>query len=559
MAQKRRVATLYRVSTKGQLEGNEIPMQQRACHDFIEQNGWTLVKEYVEKGVSGYKTATEDRDELQRAKYDAENGHYDVLLVFMFDRLGRRTYETPMLLKWFNDQGIEVWSVKEGRQDFKDESSDITNFLRFWQSNNESKKTSMRVNEKHEQMVKDGAYRGGTAPYGYKLIKSGEVNKKGKELMKLSVNEDQAIIVRQMFSLVKDEGYGSNRISQYLNERGIKTSTGSNWNTGAINFILRNPIYKGYPSYGKRKSKEGVFESKDRDKWILPEHCVEELVIIAKDDFDYVQTFRSSRSVENIKKHEYSRVNSTKSPLLLVGMIKCGYCGSPLTTTYNSKKYVLANGDIQKWKRAVYRCSGKALKKVECVGQTMYSQSKIEDTVLDEVENYLAYMKKIDYSKFADDYDQDEHQFIKKSLDNKNKELETAFEELNALKSEISKSIMGKSTFKPELLNELIEQKQEDIKNIDAEVRKLETDLNAKKIELSDIKELADSIGIWNDKFKEASHEKQKTMLRSIIENVTVFKDSIDIKFRLDIVQFLSNAGNGSVSELRGRAHRWQR
>lgn len=139
-------------------------------------------------------------------------------------------------------------------------------------------------------------------------------------------------------------------------------------------------------------------------------------------------------------------------------MIRCGNCGSPLTTTYNSKKYALANGEIQKWKRAVYRCSGKALKKVECAGQTMYAQNKIEDTVLEEVDNYLSYLKKMDYQEYAKDYNQEEFDYIKQAVDKKNKELESCYEEINALKSEISKSIMGKSTFKPEMLNDLIEQ-----------------------------------------------------------------------------------------------------
>lgn len=559
MAGSLRVATFYRVSTKGQLDGNDIPMQRRACTDFIDSKGWTLVKEYVEKGVSGYKTSNDERDEIQRAKYDAENGHYDILLCFMFDRLGRRTYETPMLIKWFTTQGVEVWSVKEGQQEFKDESHDITNFLRFWQSNNESRKTSLRVDEKHAQMAEDGVFRGGTAPFGYKLVKSGLLNKKGKELMKLEIDDAQAVVVKQIFNLVKDEGYGSNRISQYLNERGIKTSTGSKWNTGALNFILRNPTYKGYPAYGKRKSKEGVFVTKDKSEWTLPEQCQTHLVIIPEDDFDYVQTFRSSRSVDNIKNHSYSRVNSTKSPLLFVGMIRCDYCGSPLTTTYNSKKYTLANGDVQKWKRAVYRCSGKALKKVECAGQTMYAQSKIEDTVLEEVENYLSYLRKLDYREYAKDYNQEEFDYIKQAVSMKNKELESCYEEINALKSEISKSILGKSAFKPEMLNELIEQKQNELALIDSEVRKLEIDLQTKKSELNDIKELSESIGMWGDIFKEASDEKKKTMLRSIIDVITVMRDGIDIKFRLDIVQFLSNAGNGSISELCGRAHRWQR
>jgi len=45
---------------------------------------------------------------------------FDVLLVlvFMFDRLGRKDDETPFIVEWFVQQGIEVWSVKEGEQRF---------------------------------------------------------------------------------------------------------------------------------------------------------------------------------------------------------------------------------------------------------------------------------------------------------------------------------------------------------------------------------------------------------------------------------------------------------
>ena len=43
---------------------------------------------------------------------------FDVLLVFMFDRLGRREDETPFVVQWFVQQGIEVWSTREGEQRF---------------------------------------------------------------------------------------------------------------------------------------------------------------------------------------------------------------------------------------------------------------------------------------------------------------------------------------------------------------------------------------------------------------------------------------------------------
>lgn len=58
----KRAATFYRVSTKGQLDENEILLQRRACQAYITRAGWTLVKEYTERGVSGYKVPTERRD-----------------------------------------------------------------------------------------------------------------------------------------------------------------------------------------------------------------------------------------------------------------------------------------------------------------------------------------------------------------------------------------------------------------------------------------------------------------------------------------------------------------
>ena len=51
----KRVYTLYRVSTKGQVDKDDIPMQKTACHEFAgRQDGWIISKEFYEKGISGY-------------------------------------------------------------------------------------------------------------------------------------------------------------------------------------------------------------------------------------------------------------------------------------------------------------------------------------------------------------------------------------------------------------------------------------------------------------------------------------------------------------------------
>lgn len=116
-----RVCCLYRVSTTKQVDHDDqnqadIPVQRKACREFAERMGWTIVYEEQENGVSGFKVSANDRDKIQLIKEYAEQGKFDILLVFMFDRIGRRAEETPFVVEWLINHGIQVWSVNEGEQ-----------------------------------------------------------------------------------------------------------------------------------------------------------------------------------------------------------------------------------------------------------------------------------------------------------------------------------------------------------------------------------------------------------------------------------------------------------
>ena len=82
-----RVLCLYRVSTGKQLYHNEqnqadIPMQRIRCRDFAERQGWTVICELQEEGVSGHKVRAEKRDKIQTIKSYALEHKFDILLVF---------------------------------------------------------------------------------------------------------------------------------------------------------------------------------------------------------------------------------------------------------------------------------------------------------------------------------------------------------------------------------------------------------------------------------------------------------------------------------------------
>ena len=69
-----RVALAYRVSTKGQVDHDDIPMQKIDCRKFAQKQGWRVVKEVAEKGVSGSKVSASKRDAIQQLKEEAANG-----------------------------------------------------------------------------------------------------------------------------------------------------------------------------------------------------------------------------------------------------------------------------------------------------------------------------------------------------------------------------------------------------------------------------------------------------------------------------------------------------
>ena len=81
----KKVICLYRVSTIGQVDHDDIPMQRLACREYAKTHpDWEIIDEISEKGISGYKVSATDRDAIVEIKKRAAQHQFDVLLVFMF-------------------------------------------------------------------------------------------------------------------------------------------------------------------------------------------------------------------------------------------------------------------------------------------------------------------------------------------------------------------------------------------------------------------------------------------------------------------------------------------
>ncbi len=226
---KKLVRTLLRVSSRQQLHGDDIPLQRAETKNFIEQHSeWAFDREYIEKAVSGYKNGIEDREVLMEILEDARKHEFDILLTYMSDRIGRRE-EYSFYISTLNNLGVEVWTVKDGLLKSEEHIDKLLNYIRFWQNEGESKKTSMRVRDAQIEMIKSGKFVGGKAPYGYRLVDSGQMSSHGRMLKKLEIVNHEAEIVRKIYDLYVQKGYGYEKIAKELDQEGIAAITTEKW------------------------------------------------------------------------------------------------------------------------------------------------------------------------------------------------------------------------------------------------------------------------------------------------------------------------------------------
>lgn len=518
----RRVLCLYRVSTDKQVTYNErneadIPMQRRECRRFLEQQGWVLVHEEREDGVSGHKVRADKRDSIQVIKELAREKKFDIFLVFMFDRIGRIADETPFVVEWLAKNGIHVWSTQEGEQRFDNHTDKLTNYIRFWQADGESEKTSIRTKTSLGLLVEDGYYKGGNAPYGYMLVKSGRLDKKKNEKKNLAVNEDEAVIVRRIFDLYVRHGFGVHKIAGILNNEGIKTRAGKNWHHASINGMIRNLTYTGVLRSGESRSP-----------------VIEALQIIPPRVFEMAQDITKKR-VTDAADNRTIPLN-INSRCLLNGKVYCADCGSRLVVTTNGR-LTEVNGVRQK--RLRYTCYGKTRKQTDCQGQTGYSSNRLDSLVDGVIRQIFDSMKSIPKSEVIQSgllSLQREKESLYRAAQ---REYTKAAADLAELKSEVLKAIRGQSKFSPELLNDLIAQSEKGVADIEATRDEAKRELDGCKYQMEEIQAQYDEVISWTELYDAADLPAKKMIIANLINRIDVGTDyEIHIDFNIDLKQF---------------------
>jgi len=304
-----KIAAYCRVSTDKEDQLNSLQVQKEFFAEYADRQGFSLVRLYADEGISG--TKIKRRVAFQQMMADAERGLFQMLIVKDISRLARNTVDLLQSVRKLKTLGVETVFLTANMTSMGDSEFVLTVFGALAQE--ESRNTSKRV--KFSKRINAEKGKVPNLVYGYDKIPG--------DYFHLLINQEEATVVRQIYSWYLQDGCGGSKIADMLNRRGLKTKRGCSWSQNAVCRILTNPIYTGKIINGKQEIQDfltGNRVDRDEAQWLITEN--EELRIISNQQFQEASDLMKRRNARFRQGH--SRQSNRH---LFSTLIRCASCG----------------------------------------------------------------------------------------------------------------------------------------------------------------------------------------------------------------------------------------
>ncbi len=302
-----RGAAYIRVSTDKQDEYSP-DAQKRLILEYAEKNNILISPEdiYMDIGISGKQA--DKRPDFQNliGKCKDKSHPLDVIVVWKFSRFARNQEESIVYKRMLKKINVDVRSVSEPiPEGFIGE---LVERIFEWMDEYYSINLAGEVRRGMTQKILSGDYVA-KAPYGYTRTDD----------FIPQINPQQAIIIKKIYNMFAHDNKGFSTIARYLNSTNIRTSTGNQWSSKTVRYILQNPFYIG-------KIRWDYQPSDATGRHVNPD-C---LVVNGKHEA-IIDEYTFNLCQEKIKIYKDSnsagRVYSEKRKHWLSGILKCSSCG----------------------------------------------------------------------------------------------------------------------------------------------------------------------------------------------------------------------------------------
>ena len=228
-----RVAAYCRVSTSQEDQRNSLENQRRYFSEYISrQPDWELVEVYADEGLSG---TSSDRPAFRRMLAAAAEEKIDLILTKEVSRFARNTVDTLAYTRLLRRQGVGIVFIGD-QIDTRQNDGEFRLTIMASVAQEESRKISERVKWGQQRSMERGVVFGCDNIYGFSL-RGGE----------LTVNPEQAAVVREVYRRFLMDGKGTYIIARELTAEGIPppSGKGKSWSSTMVLRLLRSEKYCG--------------------------------------------------------------------------------------------------------------------------------------------------------------------------------------------------------------------------------------------------------------------------------------------------------------------------
>ena len=158
-------AVIYaRYSSDNQRE-ESIEGQLRECSAYAERKGYTIVKTYADRAISGKKA--DNRPQFMQMIADSKQKLFDTVIVWKIDRFSRDKYDSVFYKNNLRKNGVSVVSATEPIDDTPEGQLMESIFEGF--SVYYIKDLSLKVSRGMTENVLNKKFNGGVITYGYRI------------------------------------------------------------------------------------------------------------------------------------------------------------------------------------------------------------------------------------------------------------------------------------------------------------------------------------------------------------------------------------------------------
>ena len=520
------IAGYCRISVDDELDRDNVSIenQKAIIEDFVRQKfpGSSLTF-YEDRDRSGY--TFEQREGYQAMRKGLMSHQYDILVVKDFSRFSRRNSRGLVELEDLRDAGVRIISIGDSI-DFPNDDDWLKIQFQFLINEMPVTDTSKKVKNVIKRRQADGKWIC-AAPYGYIVNKRQE----------FEVVPTEADVVRTIFRLYNDEGWGYKKIANYLTDQGIPTPrmaerdrkeaagedykrpVKSAWAIVTVQGILDNDFYIGTLRQGKytRKKINGRDVRRDVDEQIVIEHHHQGII-------DY-RTFAATRALREKRTTSHYR-GVKKYDNVYSGFLVCGDCGAPM--------FAMSRSDL----RSAYTCGTYHRR-----GRSGCTSHHIRADKLDEL--LKRYVQQVmDHSKdmlqrLNEDlaHEQEDVAGTEQSADHLAQVLEELQEELKVTKRQRIRDLM-KHPDQEELLEQTYDELEEDLqKRIEGIGHQIEL-LSDKRNTIIRVNRAAKTaLEVFGDILRKDRLERRE--LELIIRQIKVYEDRLEIQLQADVDSIL--------------------